>query len=43
MGGPWFKHMEDCEYSREWWEEYSLYIENSLFPQVIRKITDEEN
>lgn len=36
-GGPWFPHMEDCKYSKDWWKEYALYIENNLFPYVEKK------
>jgi lipopolysaccharide biosynthesis glycosyltransferase len=36
-GGPWFKHMEDCKYANDWWNEYSLYIQNVLLPYVDNK------
>ncbi len=36
LGGPWFDHMKDCKYARTWWQEYRLYIENKLFPEVER-------
>jgi len=34
MGGPWFEHMRECKYANDWWKEYKLYIENTLYPFV---------